>query len=104
LGIETADVEKAREIRRQQIKDCVASVRITPGRHKTGGFMQRNRQLAFNVDKFAVYFDVVSFAGLRAKVGADLPIYRNPSSGDQFVALAAGRDSCGSEETIQPHG
>jgi hypothetical protein len=43
LGIEPADVKKARKFRREQIEDRVVSVRIAPGRNKSGRFVERNR-------------------------------------------------------------
>jgi hypothetical protein len=41
------------------------------------------------MDQFAVDFDVVAFAGLRAEVGADPAIDRDASGCDQFVAMPA---------------
>jgi hypothetical protein len=90
LSIEPADVEKARQMWRQQIEDGVPRVRIAPGRNESGRFMQHDVEPALAADEFAVDFDVVAFPGLGAEIGADLAV-----EGD-----ASGRG----KETVEAHG
>src|SRR5205823_5080209 len=71
LGVEPADVEETRQMRREQIEDSVARVGIAPRRNETGWFMQHDVEPALAMDEFAVDFDVVAFRGLRAEVGAN---------------------------------
>ncbi len=51
LGVEPADVEEPRQMRRKQIEDGVASVRIAPGRNKPGRLMQHEVEPALRVDQ-----------------------------------------------------
>ena len=89
LGVEAADVEKTRQMRRQQIEDGVARVRIAPGRNKSGRLMQHDVEPALAVDEFAGDFDVIALAWLGAEVGADLAIDRDAAGRDQFIAMPA---------------
>ena len=82
LGVEPADVKKAGEMRREQIEDRIARIRVAPRRHKAGRLMQHDIEPALTVDQFAVDFYVIAIAGLRAEISADLAVYRNATGRD----------------------
>jgi hypothetical protein len=56
------------------------------------------------VNEFAVDFDVVALARLRAEVGADLAVDRDASGGDQFIAMPAGTQTGRGEVAVKAHG
>ena len=60
LRIEPADVEQPRHVRRQEIEDRVARVRIAARRDKTGRLVQHDVQLALRAHHFAADFDVIA--------------------------------------------
>jgi hypothetical protein len=98
--VQTADVEQPREFWRQQIKNSVAHVRISPGRNKSGGFVQHNGEQRRNVNKFAIHLHVVARAWLRAEVSAGFAVNSDPARRDQFIAVPARSKPRRGEETI----
>lgn len=93
LSIQPPNVKEPRELSWQQIENGIARVRIGSSRNESGGFVQRNRERLFCVNKLAIDFDVVALGRLRAKIGADAPIDRHASGNDELVAFAARRDA-----------
>src|SRR6266550_3097432 len=87
LGIQPADVEEARQMRRKQVENGVARIWVTSRRNKTSRLMQHDIEPALAVDEFAVDFDVVAVSRLRAEIGADLAVDRYASGCDQFIAI-----------------
>jgi len=104
LGVEPANVEEPRQMRRQQIKDGVPRMRIASGRNKSSRLVEHDVEPALTVDKFAVDFDMVAFARLGTEVGADLAVDRDAASGDQFVAMPPRTQTGRGKETIEAHG
>ena len=104
LRIESADIEKARQMRRQKIEDGVARAGIAARRNETGGLMQNDVEPALAVHHFAVDFDVIAFLWLRAEIRADPAVDRDPAGGNQFIAMPPRTKAGGSEETVQAHG
>ena len=60
LRVEPADIEEARELRRQEIEDRVARIGIGAGRNEAGRFVQDDVELALAVDQLAPDFDVIA--------------------------------------------
>src|SRR2546423_8702954 len=79
LGVETADIEKTRELRRQQIEDRVARIWIASRGDKTSRLMKHDVEPALAVNEFTVDLDVVAIAGLGAEIRADLAVDRDPA-------------------------
>ena len=71
LRIEPADIEKPRKMRRQQIEDRIARIRIAPRRNKSGRFVQDDVEPAFRSHHFAADLDVIGLVRLITEVGAD---------------------------------
>jgi len=103
LRVETADVEEPGKFWGQQIKDSVARVGILSSRNESGRFMQHNRKRRLGAKKFAIDFDVVARARLRAEICADLAVDDDTTRCDQLVATATRTDPSGSKEAIETH-
>ena len=104
LRVEPANVEEARELRRQEIENGVARIGIGPRRNEAGRFVQDDIKLAFAPHQLASDFDVIAFRRLGAEIGADAPVDRDAPVGDQLVAMPPRTDTGGGEETVQAHG
>ena len=89
LCVQTADIEKPREFRWQEIEHSVAHVWISPGGNESCGFVQYDGERRGNVNQFAIHFDVVAAAGLDAEVSAGFAVDRDAASRDQFIAVPA---------------
>ena len=103
LGVEPADVEEARQMRREKIEDGVARVGIGSRRNETGRLMQHDVEPALAVDEFAVDFDVVALRWLRAEVGANAAIDGHAPGGDQLITMPARTEPGRGEKTVQAH-
>ena len=69
LRIETADVEEPRQFCRQEIEDSVARVRIAASGDEALRLVQENVEMPLRwPNEFAVDFDVVTVARLRAEI------------------------------------
>ncbi len=101
LRVEAADVEKPRQFCRQQIENGVARVRILTSGDEAFRFVQKNiKRTSRWPNEFAVYFDVVAFRRLRAKIQARLPVYRDATGCDQFIAMPSRSDAGGGKKAI----
>src|SRR5438552_2975149 len=89
LRVEPADVEKARKLRRQQIENRVARVRIASGRNKSGRLMKRDRHRILKVNEFGIHLDVIALGRLCAEVSANASVDGDAPGRDQFIALSA---------------
>jgi hypothetical protein len=101
LSIETTDVEKAGKFPWKQIEDCIARVRIFPGRNEPGGFVQHDRESGSGTNKFGVDFDVVVCGWLCAEVCADLTVDGDTTLRDQLITMSPRTDPSGSKEAIE---
>src|SRR4051812_15725577 len=90
-------------MRREQIENGVARVRIAPGRNKPGGLMEHEVEPALRMDKFTVDFYVVALAWLDAEIGADLAVDCNSAGRDQLIAMPPRTEAGRGKETIQAH-
>ena len=100
LRIESANIEKARELRRQKIENRVARIGIGARRDEAGRFMQDEVELALAVHELTSDFDMITFGRLRAEVGADATVDCNAPIGNQLVAMPPRTDAGRSEETV----
>ena len=66
--------------------------------------MQHDIEPALAVDEFAVDFDVIALARLRAEVRADSAVDRDAPGCDQFVAMPPRTETGCGKETVQAHG
>jgi len=103
LSIETTDVEEAGKFPRKQIEDCIARVRIFPGRNEPGGFVQHDGKSGSGPNKFGVNFDVVVRGWLSAEVCAHLTVDGDTTLRDQLITMSPRTDPSGSEEAIETH-
>jgi len=103
LSVEPANVEKTRQMRRQEIEDGVARVGIAAGRNESRGLVQNDVEPAFAVDQLAVHFYVVALRRLRAEIGADLAVDPDPARGNQFIAIPARAETGRGEEAVEAH-
>jgi len=101
LRVETTDVEKAGKFPWKQIEDCIACVRIFPGRNEPGGFVQHDGESGSGTNKFGVDFDVVVRARLSAEVCADFAVDSDATLGDQLITMSPRTDPSGSKEAIE---
>ncbi len=69
-------------MRRQQIENRIARVRVGASRNKSRRFVQHDVEPAFPSDHFAANLDVISLVRLRAEVGADATVDRHPTGRD----------------------
>jgi hypothetical protein len=100
LSVETPDVEQPREFSRQQIKDSVAHVRISPSRNESGGLVQHDGERRGNMNKFAIHLDVVARARLSTEIGADLAVDGDTTRRNQLIAVPTRSDTGSGEEAI----
>jgi len=103
LGVEAADIKKARKFWRQKIEDGVARIGIGTRGNKAGRLVKDQVKRAFAANELAADFDMVLGGWLSAEVGANPAIDRNPALGDQLVAMPPRADAGGREETIEAH-
>ncbi len=82
LRIEPANIEEPRKMRRQQIEDCVARIRIASRRNKARRFVQHDVEPAFRSHHFAADLDVISLVRLITKISADATVDRDPAGRD----------------------
>src|SRR5438105_1553211 len=87
LRVETTDVEEAGKFWWKQIEDCIACVRIFPGRNESGGFVQHDGKSGSGTNKFAADFDVVVRGWLCAEVCADLAVDGDATLRDQLITM-----------------
>jgi hypothetical protein len=103
LCVQPPNVEQPREFSRQQIKNSVAHVWISPGRNESGRLVQHDGERWSDVNKFAINLNVVTRAGLRTEIGANLAIDRDATRRNQLITRAARSDAGRGEETIEAH-
>ncbi len=103
LGIEPADVEDPRQVRRKKIVNRVARVCVAARGDKPRGLVQDDVEPLLRPHHFAADFDVIARLRLHTEVGADATVDCNPAGGDQFVAMAARTNPGGGEITVQAH-
>ena len=101
LRVETANIEEPRQFCRQEIEDGVARVRILTSGDEAFRFVQENVEKPLGwPNEFAVDFDVIAFARLRAEIRAGLTVYCDATSRDQFIAMSARANAGGRKEAI----
>jgi len=103
LGIEPADIEEARKLRRQKIEDGVARVGVGAGGNVAGRFVKDEVKTAFTAHEFVADFDVVALRRLRAEVDADATVDGDAAFSNELVAMPPRTDPGCGEETIQAH-
>jgi hypothetical protein len=103
LRVETTDVEKAGKFWWKQIEDCIARVRIFPGRNESRGLVQHDGKSGSGTNKFAVDFDVVVRGWLCAEVCADLTVDGDTTLRDQLITMSPRTNTGSGEEAIQAH-
>src|SRR5215471_1017780 len=74
LCVQTPDIEQPRKFCWQQIENSVADVRISSSGDKSGGLMEHDGERRGHPNKFAIHFDVVAPAGLRAEVSTSFAV------------------------------
>ena len=104
LGVEPANVEKPRQMRREQIEDGVACVRIRSRGNEASRLVEKEMKPALAVHELAADFDMVALRRLGAEVRANPAVDRDAAFRNQLVALPPRTDAGGSEETVQAHG
>ena len=65
--------------------------------------MEHDGERRRDPNKFAIYFDVIATAGLRAEVRAGFTIDSDPPRQDQFIAIPARSDAGCGEKTVEAH-
>jgi hypothetical protein len=100
LCVQAPNVEQPREFCRQQIKNSITHVPISPGGNESGGLVQHDGQWRRDVNKFAIHLDVVAPAGLRTEVSAGFTVDSDPARRDQFIAMPTRSDTRSGEEAI----
>lgn len=100
LGIESANIEEARELLRQEVENRVARIRIGARRDEAGWFMQDEVELALAAHQLTSNFDMITCGRLRAEVGADATVDCHAPIGNQLVAMPPRTDAGCSEETV----
>jgi len=103
LCVQASNVEQPRELCRQQIKNSISHVWISPGRNESCGLVQHDGEWRRDVNKFAIHLDVVAPAGLRAEVSAGFAVDSDLARCDQFIAMPARSDTRSGEEAIYAH-
>src|SRR5215203_4696607 len=89
LRIEAADVEKPGQMRREQIEDRLARVRVAAGGNEAGRFVQDEVEAVLWAHHFASDFDVIGRRRLHAKGAADAAVDGDPTGGNQLVTMPA---------------
>lgn len=98
LRVEPANIEQARELRRQEIENRVARIGIGARGNEAGRFVQDDVELALAVHQLAPDFDVIALGRLRAEVCANTTVDRDAPVGNQLVAMPPRTDTgCGEE-------
>jgi hypothetical protein len=87
LRIQTANSEEVGKFFWDEIKDGVARVEILSSRDEPGRFIQHERKRWIGVNEFAIDFDVIPRAWLRAEVCANFAIDCNAARSDQLIAV-----------------
>ena len=82
LRVEPADIEKTGKLRRQEVENRIPCVRIDPGGNEAGRFVQDDVEMAFAADQLSANLHVIAFRRLRAEVGDDAAVDRDPPLGD----------------------
>ena len=100
LCVQPSNVEQPREFCRQQIKNSIAHVRISPGRNESGGLVKHDGECRRDANKFAIHFDMVTLAGLRAEISAGFTVDSDAARCDQFIAMPTRSDTRSGEETV----
>ncbi len=100
LCVKAPNVEQPRELCRQQIKNSIAHVRISPGRNESGGLVQHDGERRCDLNNLAIHLDVVAPVGLRAEVGAGFAVDSDLARCDQFIAMPTRSDTSSGEEAI----
>ena len=100
LRVESADIEKARELRRQEIENRVARIGIGTRRDEAGRFMQDDVELLLAVHELASDFDMIALRRLCAEVGANATVDCHAPFGNQLVAVPPRTDAGCREETV----
>ena len=104
LRVKPAYIEQARQVRREQVENGVAGVWIAARGNEASGLVQHQIEPALLcAEEFAVDFDVVAFRRLRAEVGANLPVDRDPPGRNQFIAMPARPEPGRGEVPVQAH-
>src|SRR2546423_2586890 len=104
LGVEPANVEESWQVGREQIENGVPRIGIAACGNKTRRFVQHDVEPALAVNEFAVNFDVIALAGLRAEIDAELTVNRNAPGRDQSIAMSPRTKAGRGKETIKAHG
>jgi len=78
-------------------------VRISPSGDESGRLMEHDGERRGNPNKFAIYFDVIATAGLRAEIRAGFTVDSDPPRRDQFIAIPARSDTSCGEKTVEAH-
>src|SRR6266403_2404457 len=90
-------------MRREQIEDRIARVRIASRGNETSRLMQHDVEPALAVDEFAIDLYVVAFRRLRAEVGANATVDGHAAGGDQLIAVPPRTEPGRGEETVEAH-
>jgi hypothetical protein len=100
LCVQAANVEQPRKFCRQQIKNSVTHVWVFSGRNESSGLVQHDGERRRDMNKFAIHFDVIAPAWLRAEVNAGFTVDGDPARRDQFIAMPTRSDTRSGKETI----
>ena len=76
-------------------------MRISPSGDESGGLMEHDGERWGDPNKFAIHFNVIATAGLRAEVRAGFTVDSDPPRRDQFIAIPARSGTGCGEKTIQ---
>src|SRR5690349_6221678 len=101
LRVQASNIEKARELWREQIENGIAGVRIASRGNKSGRLVQRDRQSAFGMNHFPIDFDVITLVWLRAEVCANAAVNRDASGRDELVTFSTRTNTGRGEIAIQ---
>ena len=103
LHVEPADIEQARKFWREQIKNCVARMRIVSRGNKARRLVQDDGERWIEMHKFAIDFDMIAGRRLGAEICANGAVNRDAPRCDQFIALPPRSNARGSKKTIEAH-
>ena len=103
LRVQASNIEKARELWREQIENGIARMWIASRRNNSGRLVQRDRQLALEMHDLPVNFDVIALVRLRAEVGANAAVNCDPAGRDQLITLSTRTNARRGEIAIQTH-